>query len=249
MAPFILCAAATLSHSVIAGPNIHFTDYRVLLTDKTNTKNYQIFNQGEVDAYCYTDLVDHNVSKDGKLTVASQNNLPPTSAQSLLRISPKRVLIPAKSNQKVRVLARGLSTKKNGEWVSYLNLRCREQKSQTSQGIQIQPNFVFNIPVVVRKGELPVEAALKNPQIRAKNNGYYASTILSRKGQRSLFGSIIVSDQSGVLAVRNGLSHYLQSEDVPLILPLKAKPKGKVTIEFTENPQFGGDISLTEVIN
>lgn len=238
-----------LANGLLAGPNIHFTDYRVLLTDKVSTKNYQIFNQGDVDAYCYTNLIDHNVSPDGRLSVAAQNNLPITSAQSLLRISPKRVLIPAKSNQKVRVLARGLNQKKKGEWVSYLNLRCREQKAQQSGQITIQPNFVFNIPVIVRKGDLSVEATLKQPEIAKLNDRYFAQAILNRKGQRSLFGSVVVSDESGVLAVRNGLSHYLQSVNVPLVLPLKAKPQGKVVIEFNEDPQFGGDITLRQTVN
>lgn len=231
-----------------AGPNIHFTDYRVLLTEKQSTKNYQIFNQGDTAAYCYTNLVDHNVSPDGQLTVATKDNLPATSAQSLLRVSPKRVLIPAKSNQKVRVLARRLIQQKSGEWVSYLNLRCREHSDNNTAGIKIRPNFVFNIPVVVRKGHLQVEAAIQQAHIAQANDRYFAEAILSRRGKRSLFGDISVTDETGVLAVRKGFSHYLQSADVPLLLPLKAKPKGEVIIEFKETPQFGGDISLTTVI-
>lgn len=234
-----LCCFDTFS-----APSIHFTDYRVLLTPEQSAKDYQIFNQGDTDAYCTTQVVDHNVSRDGKLSLAQADNKPSTSASDILRISPRRVLVPAKSNQKVKVVARRLRQMADGERVSYLNLRCKAQVSQHAGKIQIQPNFVFNIPVIVRKGQLPVEAKLENPKFLKSGNNLVASIDLVRSGKRSLYGNLVISDKTGILAVQKGISHYLQSDRVPLNVRLKHQPQGPVLIEFNELTQFGGDLSL-----
>lgn len=236
------------SLSAVAAPNIHFTDYRILLTEKQTTKNYQIFNQGDAPAYCYTGVVDHNVSSDGKLSLAAKNNRPATSAADIVRISPRRVVVPAMSNQKVKVVARRFKQLEDGERVSYLNLRCKEHNPKLTSGLNIQPNFIFNIPVVVRKGELPVEAKMEQVRLNQIKGNYFADVNITRLGKRSLFGNLFIYDEKGLLATKNGISHYLQSTSIPLRVQLKQKPKGKVTLEFIEQTQFGGDIKLKHIL-
>lgn len=231
-----------------AAPKIHFTDYRVLLTSNASIKDYQIFNQGNRDAYCYTSVIDHNVSKTGQLSRANKKNRPTTSAADIIRVSPRRVMVSAMSNQKVKVVARKIRKLPKGEWVSYLSLKCKEHNPSLSQGVQVSPNFVFNIPVVVRNGELTVNASLVNAELAANNGRYFANIELNRNGERSLYGNLIVSDETGILAQQKGISHYLQSQTVPLTLPLKQKPKGKLTFRFIEQRQFGGTLDLVHVL-
>ena len=244
----LLCALLSLATSVNAAPNIHFTDYRILLSDKQTTKNYQIFNQGTGAAYCYTGIVDHHVSSDGRLSLAKNQDRPKTSAADIIRISPRRVIVPAMSNQKVKVVARRFKQLSDGERVSYLNLRCKEHNPKLKGGLNIQPNFIFNIPIVVRKGELKVTAELAQASISQTKGKYFAELTLAREGQRSLFGNLFVYDEKGLLAAKNGISHYLQSDALPLQLQLKQKPRGQVTIEFIEQPQFGGDLHLKQTL-
>jgi len=238
----------SLAPGLEAAPNIHFTDYRILLSDKQTTKNYQIFNQGNAPAYCYTGVIDHHVSVDGKLSLAKGNNRPATSAADIVRISPRRVVVPAMSNQKVKVVARRFKQLPEGERVSYLNLRCKEHNPKLTGGLNIQPNFIFNIPIVVRKGDLKVEARLAQASIAQTRGKYVARLKLDRQGERSLFGNLLVYDEKGILAAKNGISHYLQSSSIPLQVQLKHKPRGRVTIEFIEQPQFGGDLHLKQTL-
>lgn len=246
----LLCCllVAASAPAVLAAPNIHFTEYRVLLTEKKVSSNYQIFNQGKSEAYCYTSVVDHNVDANGKLTLAKANNKPATSASQLLRISPRRVVIPGMASQKVKVVARKLRQQKDGEWVSYLSLKCKERQANDGKGLNMSANFIFNIPVVVRKGNLDVEARFDDLKLLQQQGSYIADVSILRQGERSLYGNVQIFDDTGLLAVRKGLSHYLQSDKVSLQIPLKQKPSGKVTIEFKEQPQFGGDVHLKQVL-
>ena len=242
------CFAVFYSAMVLAAPNIHFTDYRILLTEKQTTKNYQIFNQGDAPAYCYTGIIDHNVSSDGKLSLANKSNRPETSAADIVRISPRRVIVPAMANQKVKVVARRFKQLNNGERVSYLNLRCKEHNPKLTSGLNIQPNFIFNIPVVVRKGQLDVEAKMEQVRLNQIKGTYFADVNIRRQGERSLFGNLFIYDEKGLLATKNGISHYLQSTSIPLRVQLKQKPRGRVTVEFIEQEQFGGDIKLKHIL-
>jgi P pilus assembly chaperone PapD len=237
-----------VSFSHIAAPNIHFTDYRILLTDKKVSSNYQIFNQGNSEAYCYTSVVDHQVAANGKLTLVKNNDRPETSAIDMLRISPRRVAIPPMSSQKLKVVARKLRQQDDGEWVSYMSLKCKDSKEVMSNGLNMSPNFIFNIPVVVRKGDLEAKAQFEKIALTQQSGQYFADVSIRREGERSLYGNIMVFDDTGLLAIRKGLSHYLQSNVVSMQLPLKQAPKGKVKIEFIEQPQFGGDIHLKRTL-
>ena len=240
---FIISLQVLLFSPAYASANIHFTDYRILLTEKHRSKNYQIFNQGNSEAYCTTSLVDYHVSDNGHLRIAKQDK-PKTSAKEIVRISPKRVVVPAKGSQKVKIVARRLKKQDKQEWVSYLNLRCKTHNPTLKAGINFAPNYVFNIPIVVRHGQLKVSAELKNTEIKQQEQNYFLSTQLHRKGKRSLYGSIEVYDDSGLIGHKRGISHYLQTSALPVNLRLKSKPKGEVRIEFKEDPDFGGDIQL-----
>ena len=110
-----ICVLTFLNAPLEAAPKIHFTDYRVLLTSSESIKDYQIFNQGNRDAYCSTQVIDHNVSDSGKLSLAQKNNRPATSAANIIRVSPRRVLVSAMSNQKVKVVARKIRNLPKGE--------------------------------------------------------------------------------------------------------------------------------------
>ncbi len=243
-----ICVLIFFNAPLEAAPKIHFTDYRVLLTSSESIKDYQIFNQGNRDAYCSTQVIDHNVSDSGKLSLAQKNNRPATSAANIIRVSPRRVLVSAMSNQKVKVVARKIRNLPKGEWVSYLSLRCKEHTPSLEKGVQVSPNFVFNIPVVVRNGELEVSASLSQPQLSKRNGKLFANIKLNRRGERSLYGNLVVFDDNGILAQQKGISHYLQSSTIQLALPLKQAPKGAVTFKFVEQKQFGGDLELIHVL-
>lgn len=251
LSPVVLLFSA----NVLAQADIHFTEYRVLLTDKKTKVDYQVFNQGNSDAACSTSLVDYNVSEEGKLKVIKDENVtgPETSAKeaNLIRVSPKRFTIPANSNQKLKIIARQLRRQQDGEWVSYLGITCREAKPQLQTGVNILPNFNYHIPVVIRKGNLQADIEVMN--VGLSQNGTQPQIIaqLTRTGSRSVYGDFIVKEigSGKVLARQNGISHYLQAKTMPFQFNLSAQPAGPVEISFVENKNYGGDLATSVTLS
>lgn len=253
--PFIGLSPLVLlfSANAFAEADIHFTEYRILLTEKKTKVDYQVFNQGSSDAACSTNLIDYNVDPDGKLKVIKEGSGPQTSAKdsNLVRVSPKRFTIPANSNQKLKVIARQLRRQRNGEWVSYLGITCREATPQLQTGVNILPNFNYHIPIVVRKGNLNANLELTDVSLLVTTATPKVKINLKRTGARSIYGDFIVKElNSGkTLAKQVGISHYLQADVMPFELSLNSIPSGPVEVSFVENKNYGGELATSVTVN
>ncbi|SFC25570.1 hypothetical protein [Pseudoalteromonas denitrificans] len=239
-----------ISLPLFSQPNIHFIEYRVLLTEDNPYHNYRIFNQGSSKAACKINFVDYLISDTGKLTLAKKGSKLNTSASGMLRASPKNVYIPPRASQKVKILARGLKQQIDGEWVSYFNLECKNAEPKLINGLNLIPNFVFHIPVVVRKGKLDAIVKITKAKLVKKEKYQIIELVLNRIGQRSLYGDISILDETGdEIGILKGLSHYQQTTDIPISITLKRPPKGKLTIKFEEQNRFGGDLTTSFELN
>jgi len=241
---FLPCILFFISLPLFSQPNIHFIEYRVLLTEDDPYHNYRIFNQGTSKAACKINFVDYLISDTGKLSLAKKGTKVNTSASEMLRASPKNVFIPPRSSQKVKILARGLKQQTDGEWVSYFNLKCKSAEPKLINGFNIIPNYIFHIPVVVRKGKLNAIVKITKAKLITTEKSQVIELVLNRIGQRSLYGDISILDETGdVVGILKGLSHYQQTTDIPIRVTLKRPPKGKLTIKFEEQTRFGGDLT------
>ena len=232
----------------MADISIHFTEYKIFIDKNKPFHNYTIFNQGNSTAECKLSFIDYNIAENGDFKIIKAGDSSPiNSAIKKLRISPKRVKVTAKSSQKVKVLVRGLRSFPDGELHSYLSISCRETDVALSNGITILPNFIYNIPVTIRKGELKATAELNNLKVEHHNNSYYLTFDMLREGNRSLYGTFTVTDETGdKIGEISGFTHYIQAKSIPVKVTLTAVPKGKVTLNFTEQERFGGDVSITK---
>ena len=235
---FIFCLSIT--NYCYAQPKMHLTEHRILLTETNPKYDYQFYNQGTSAAECTTQFIDFNVTANGQLRSIKNGNGPTTSAKALLRASPKRIRLEPNQAQKIKVIARNLRRQPNAEWVSYLSLRCKNLVKATDQKMQITPNFVFNIPVIVRKGQLGAKAHFSDVDILEQNNQQTIQFNLNREGNRSLYGRIDVLDESdNILTFVKGLSIYQQTQSLPKSLTLKNKASGKLKLRFVESEKFG----------
>lgn len=251
------CALAVLNMGLgfvsldsVAMPEIHFTEYKILLTDKKVSSEYRILNQGDSAASCIVTFTDYMVAEDGQLSLPQAGELPDNSAAALLRVSPSRVIVPVNGSQKVKVTARGLRNNSDGEWHSYLSIRCKDDELKLQNGVNLVPNFVFNIPVTVRKGELSAVAAIEDAKLVVDGSSAKVNLNLVRTGNRSLYGDFEVLDSAGTeIGKIKGISHYIQATKVPVSLSLNSIPQGSITVIFTEDKRFGGSESTSVIIN
>lgn len=234
------------SNLVFAQADIHFTEYRVLLTEKKTKVDYQVFNQGNSDAACSTSIVDYTVDKNGQIKLVTEGKGPETSAKDakLVRISPKRFKVEANSNQKLKVIARQLRRQSDGEWVSYLSITCKEDKPSLQSGVNIVPNFKYHIPIVVRKGKLSADIEVSDLALLNQDGKPVVKATLKRTGNRSVYGDFIIKDVNtgDILARQNGISHYLQAEAMTFDFGLNKASTGPIEVSFVENKTYGGNL-------
>jgi len=232
---------------IFATPEIHFSEFKILLTEKKSSFNHKLFNQGDSRASCTISFIDYDISEDGNLAIPKKGTTPKNSAAKILRTSPRRVIIPARGAQKVKIIARNIRSLSDGEKNSYLSLRCKDADFVAQAGVSLSPNFVFNIPVTVRKGDLKVSGEITDVKHIAENNSLDFN--FTRKGSRSLYGNIQISDSDGEIGSVNGITHYLEATTIPYKIMLTRAPKGKITLNYAEEPRFGGDVKIEVEIN
>ena len=243
-------AMGVFSTASLALPQIKFTEYKILLTEKTTASEYRILNQGDASASCSVSFIDYLISPDGQLSIPQEGEKLSNSASSFLRASPSRVLVPVNGSQKVKIVARGIRGLADGEWHSYLSIRCKEEDLNLQDGVNLVPNFVFNIPVTVRKGELSAVASIEDAKLVVDGSNAKVNLNLVRTGNRSLYGDFEVLDSAGMeIGKLKGISHYIQTSKLPVSLSLNSVPQGSITVIFTEDKRFGGSESTSVIVN
>jgi hypothetical protein len=245
-----LIACLIFSHTAFAEVDMHFTELKIMITEKKPSLRYSIFNRGNTDAQCKLSFIDYNITTHGKLKIIKAGDaIPVNSAAKKLRLSPKNITIGPKSSQAVKILARGLRKFPDGELHSYLSISCRDKEVVLADGVNILPNYIFNIPTTVRKGELAVSANINNLKLSQNNNRTAVNFDITRTGNRSLYGDFTVTDEMGnEIGKIIGFSHYMQANVIPVSITLTSQPKGRVTVTFNEQELFGGNIQLTKSI-
>ena len=150
----------------------------------------------------------------------------------MLRASPRRATIPARSSQRLKIAVRGLRKKPDGELVSYLSLTCKEKSPKTAAtGFTFLPRYVYHLPVIVRKGELNAKLKITDAKLVASKNNSAVEFMFQHSGTRSLYGNIKVLDSDGSkIGEAIGYSIYQESVIQPFKINLKEKINGKKSI-------------------
>jgi hypothetical protein len=113
--------------------------------------------------------------------------------------------------------------------------------------IQLIPLYGIAIPVIIRKGELSVTAALANARLDQGQDGPLLAFDATRKGNRSVYGEFRVSKpgQAEPLLVQKGIAIYPEIERRKVELQLSPEEAsairgGEVVISYHDTPENGG---------
>lgn len=186
-------------------------------------------------------------------------------SDSMIRFSPRQVLLPPGKPQVVRLLLRKPASLEQGEYRSYLRFSAiptldhdgsAAQVSAEAQGISIKltPIMAVSIPVIVRQGQLAVESGLgdlalrTDPSVKAP---YLLDMTMQRSGERSVYGDFVVNyispkGKSHVVGLANGIAAYppnsLRRVELPLYPPEGIKlERGRLQVLYRQQPDEGGE--------
>lgn len=144
----------------------------------------------------------------------------------LVRYAPRRIVIPAGGTQQVRLLLRKPADLAEGEYRSHFWIQPeaesvkfdpptaeQQEIAKTKPVVQIKMLTGITLPVIVRHGTMSVKATITEPRVTRDADGKNMNVgfIVTREGNRSVYGDMKFTCDNGVLAKQvNGVAVYTE---------------------------------------
>jgi hypothetical protein len=216
-------------------------------------------NVGSEEATYRVTLELRRMTPEGELEPvdASGANATEKAALEMIRYAPRRVTLPPDQPQAVRISARPAPELPDGEYRVHLSFAAipkvqpivaEQPASPGGLTINLTPIYGITMPIIVRKGELQVTAALANPRLVAGNEGPAFAVDISRSGTASLYGDLLVyrPGNDEPLFVARGLGIYPEIQTRHSVFGISGEQaaalRGPVRVEFRQPLDDGGSL-------
>ncbi len=249
------CAAALGASPAQAQGDLLVAPTRVVINN-AGSAEVVLSNIGSEPATYRISAELRRMDEDGDFNEVAEADASPVEKASLGMVSfaPRRITLLPGQPQSVRISIRPPEGLPDGEYRVHLHFRAIPPavKAEDSAGapatgvtIKLVPVYGITIPVFLRRGRLEGTATLANAQLVRSAQGTHVELDLSRSGQRSVFGEMIIKSSDGaVLFNLRGIAIYpeITHRKVRMAVPPEVLPrlKGRVTIEYRELPENGG---------
>lgn len=239
-----------------ANVDIHFSKVQFYLNDNTRTSSMKMKNQGNHGANCSIGLAQHLISNDGQIkSVSGSNEGVYNSAKELVRYSPRKVDVPSGSSQVVRISFRRIPNLDDGEYISYLRVKCIEDKQETPVLGKISASAVvyYNLPVVIRHGDINSENKIVSAKMFTENGNSYVVAEHQRLpgATGSIIGNyeVIGKDSEKVYGSLTSGKVYAPARYRKQKFNLTETPNEPVQLKFTMNPQLGEQVTIVDILD
>ena len=253
---------------------------RAVLDDKTRTASLTLVNQGDEDTSYRMFFRNIRMSETGRFNIITEDDdvSGERFADQMLRFSPRRITIPARGKQTIRVVARKPHDLEKGEYRSHLVFRrlppqtsVLDREANAQLQLAIKPVVEVTIPVIVRHQEPGANLSLSDVVVSPPSNvGDTAdsdqttiSVAINREGERSLYGDLDIQWKSNdgnsiKIGEAKGISVYYPNQRRIFELPLELSgdndvpirlENGTLSVSFKENPIYGGDQTASISLN
>ena len=218
-------------------------------------------NIGSEEATYRVTLELRRMGPDGDLVPVdeAEANLTEKAALEMIRYAPRRVTLPPGEPQAIRISARSGADLPDGEYRVHMSFNALPKvRPVVDSDSQAAPDggFAFNLipiygitmPIIVRKGELEVTAALANPRIERAAGVPTFAVDIQRSGAASVYGDLLVYPQgSGEPAfIARGIGVYPEIDSRHSAFALSAEQAtlmtGPVRVELRDPVASGGGL-------
>ncbi|GAA4008510.1 hypothetical protein GCM10022280_01560 [Sphingomonas swuensis] len=179
------------------------------------------------------------------VTAPSANEI---AARDMIVYAPRRVTLPPRQPQTIRIAARAPAGLADGEYRVHLLFRAVPPPQAPVAtpadfkgiGFALTPVYGVTIPVIVRLGNLSAKAGIANVGKTQVDGKPAIGLELSRSGSRSTFGEvrIVKAGMTEPLAAQKGIAVYTELDKRSVAVPIDAKfvaqATGPVTVQYLE---------------
>jgi len=191
---------------------------------------------------------------DGSLEEVTDPTAAEKAAEDMLIFAPRRVTLAPREPQSVRVAARPPQGLPDGEYRIHLLFRAVPPATPVVQAagapakgvsFKLVPIYGVTIPVIVRLGNLTVQAGISNVRLEQREGKPVVVLDLERSGGRSTFGEVRVL-KAGVkdpIALARAVAIYTEINQREVVVPVaddfKGQVAGPVTVQYVETYDDG----------
>ena len=215
-------------------------------------------NQGnEPETYKVT-LELRRMDANGNLVPVEEANANASekAALAMVRYAPRRVTLPPSQPQSIRISARPGADLPDGEYRVHMSFAALPKVHPVTEApadksgiaIQLIPVYGIVMPIIIRKGELTVTAALANPHLVHGPKGDLFSVDMTRSGNESVYGDLMIYPQGAKdpVIVARGIGVYPEITTRHAAFSISpeqaAAMKGAVKVEFRGAVESGGGL-------
>lgn len=257
----IAAAAALLSPMLAAiGParagvgDLLVAPTRIVLDGRRGTEVI-LNNIGEEEATYRVSVEFRRMNRAGELEDVATPNPDELAAQSMILYAPRRVTLPPRQPQAIRISARAPEGMADGEYRAHLLFRAVPKPrpivkpgDEKPKGVSISltPIYGVTIPVFVRLGNLSAKAGIADVHLSKFEGKPAIAFDLSRAGDRSTLGEVRVL-KPGVadpIAILRGVAVYKEVTTRRVTVPIAEKYAGSlsgpVTVQYIGTAEEGG---------
>ena len=194
------------------------------------------------------------MNPDGSLADVTTPTERDKAAEDMIIFAPRRVTLAPNEPQSIRIVARPPQGLPDGEYRVHLLFRAIPPATPVAKpgdaapkglSFKLIPVYGVTIPIIVRLGNLDVQAGITNVHLDKKDGKPVVALDLTRTGARSTFGEVRVL-KPGVkdpIADQNAVAVYTEINDrkveVPVDESYKGALTGPVTVEYIEKYDDG----------
>ncbi len=260
--PFLLLLPTLLTTVAYAESVLQILPTRVVL-EQQRWMTVTLVNRGDEEGSYRLFMRNIRAESDGRfkeITKEDEVLEGELFADSMVRFSPRRVTVPPRSKQQVRVVLRKPKGLADGEYRSHLVFRklpkqesVLEEEQDDKMDFAFKPIVEVTIPVIVRHGKLDAEASLRELDLKMdEDNGLQVSVNIQRAGSRSLYGDLDVwwqpkGGEEQRIAYGKGIAVYTpntsRSLELSVLPDIPVTGNGQLRAVFKEDTAYGGDIS------
>lgn len=206
-------------------------------------------NIGEEPATYRISVEFRRMLPDGKLEDVTQLTDADKAARDMIVYAPRRVTLAPNEPQSIRISARPPKGLPDGEYRVHMLFRAvppptpvTDKAAQQAKGVSFKliPIYGVTIPVIVRLGNLAVQAAISDVRVEQREGKPAIALQLSRTRTRSTFGDVRIL-KSGVkepIAIQRAVAVYTDVSRRALSIPVadgfEGHLSGPVTVQYVE---------------
>lgn len=252
---FYLIAVILFFYHSMALSKISVSSQRLFLDLKNKSTEFQVRNTSALDNNCKINFNHYRYDDRGDLfTYTDPTFIPENSASNIIRFSPKRFTLLAKSSQKIRLNLRNKRDVTAQEYRTHMVVVCEPLPTVNDKilsnkfaNISIKPLLALNIPLVARPRKLNAKISIDNIS-EAPNNMLMFD--IKRSGNRSIYGKVnVFNEDNEIVTSSRSFPLYHETTSKPLSINLPKFKGNTLKLEFVEDERLSGKLVTSTIYN